>query len=55
MIPGEGGLWLKELMAQLPPDIAISVETPHSGDSALSFVEKARRGIVGTRNFLDSL
>lgn len=55
MIPGEGGLWLKELMAALPADIAISVETPHRGDAALSFVEKARRGIAGTRNFLDSL
>ncbi|MBD3848311.1 sugar phosphate isomerase/epimerase [Bosea sp. SSUT16] len=55
MIPGEGGLWLGELMAELPPDIAISVETPHRGDASLSFVEKARRGIAGTRNFLDSL
>ncbi|PZR96124.1 MAG: AP endonuclease [Stutzerimonas stutzeri] len=55
MIPGEGGLWLKELMAQLPADIAISVETPHQGDSTLDFAEKARRGIVGTRNFLDSI
>ncbi|QEL23493.1 sugar phosphate isomerase/epimerase [Bosea sp. F3-2] len=55
MIPGEGGLWLNELMAELPADIAISVETPHRGDESLSFVEKARRGIAGTRNFLDSL
>lgn len=55
MIPGEGGLWLKELMAVLPADIAISVETPHRGDAALGFVEKARRGIVGTREFLDSI
>jgi sugar phosphate isomerase/epimerase len=55
MIPGEGALWLRELMAELPPDIAISVETPHRGDASSSFVEKARRGIAGTRNFLDSL
>lgn len=55
MIPGEGELWLRELMAQLPADIAISVETPRRGDASLSFVEKARRGIAGTRNFLDSL
>ena len=55
MIPGEGELWLRDLMAELPSDIAISVETPHRGDASLSFVEKARRGIAGTRNFLDSL
>lgn len=55
MIPGEGGLWLKALMASLPADIVISVETPHQGDAALDFVERARRGMVGTRNLLDSL
>lgn len=55
LIPGEGGLWLRELMAALPADIAISVETPHHADAALSFVEKARKGIDGTHRFLDSL
>lgn len=55
MIPGEGGLWLAELMGVLPKDIWISVETPHRGDSGLSFVEKARKGMAGTRIFLDSL
>lgn len=55
MIPGEGELWLGEVMNALPADIAISVETPHRGDDRLSFVEKARRGLMGTRHFLDSL
>jgi sugar phosphate isomerase/epimerase len=55
MMPGEGGLWLKDLMATLPRNIAISVETPHKGDSSLNFPEKARKGIAATRLFLDAL
>lgn len=55
MLPGEGSLWLAELMALLPPDVAISVETPHRGDAALSFEERARRGMAATRRFLDGL
>lgn len=55
MLPGDGGLWLKELMAVLPNDITISIETPHRGDSALSFVERAQIGMAKTRAFLDSL
>jgi sugar phosphate isomerase/epimerase len=55
MMPGEGGLWLRELMATLGRDIAISVETPHKGDSSLSFLEKAEKGMAATRTFLASL
>lgn len=55
MMPGEGELWLKELMATLAPDIAISVETPHQGDTSLNFLEKAEKGIAATRAFLASL
>ncbi|WP_377830841.1 sugar phosphate isomerase/epimerase family protein (plasmid) [Bradyrhizobium lupini] len=55
MMPGEGELWLKDLMATLPQNIAISVETPHAGDSALTFLEKAQRGIASTRSFLERL
>jgi sugar phosphate isomerase/epimerase len=54
MLPGEGQLWLKDLMAVLPPDLAISVETPHAGDNALSFMEKAQRGLDATKRFLAS-
>ena len=54
MMPGEGALWLRELMAVLPPDVAISVETPHKGDTGLSFLERARRGMTATRDFLNS-
>jgi sugar phosphate isomerase/epimerase len=55
MMPGEGALWLRELMAVLPPDVAISVETPHKGDTGLSFLERAQRGMTATRAFLSSL
>lgn len=55
LLPGEGDLWLKELMAQLPRDIWISVETPHASVAGLSFTEKAKRGMQATRAFLDSL
>lgn len=55
LLPGEGDLWLKELMAQLPRDIWISVETPHASVAGLSFTEKAKRGMRATRAFLDSL
>ena len=52
LLPGEGELWLAQLMSALSPDIAISIETPHRGDSNLSFVEKAQAGIDATRAFL---
>lgn len=55
MLPGEGGLWLRELMAVLPPDIAISIEPPHRGDAASSVLERAEKGMASTRRFLDSL
>lgn len=55
MLPGDGGLWLAELMRVLPANIAISVETPHKGDSDLGFLERARKGMAATRAFLDSL
>ena len=55
MFPGDGGLCLNELMSVLPRDITISVETPHKGDSALSFTERAEKGMAATRRFLDAL
>ncbi|MBZ9605173.1 sugar phosphate isomerase/epimerase family protein [Phyllobacterium chamaecytisi] len=55
MFPGDGGLWLNELMSVLPRDITISVETPHKGDSTLSFAERAEKGMAATRRFLDAL
>jgi sugar phosphate isomerase/epimerase len=54
MMPGEGALWLCELMEILPADLPISVETPHKGDQALSYLDRARLGMTATRRFLDS-
>lgn len=55
MFPGDGGLPLKELMSALPDDVVISVETPHKGDSGLSFLERAELGMAATKRFLDSV
>lgn len=55
LMPGEGALWLQELMAVLPSDIPISVETPHAGDQTLSALEKATRGKKATERFLARL
>ena len=55
LLPGEGELWLADLMAVLPPDIAISIETPCQGDSDLSFAERAERGMRATRDFLERI
>ena len=55
LLPGEGDLWLKELMATLPNDVWISVETPHASVSGLSFTEMAQRAMDATRRFLGSL
>ncbi|MBB4000180.1 sugar phosphate isomerase/epimerase family protein [Aureimonas pseudogalii] len=54
LMPGEGGLWLDELMSVLGPDITISVETPHAGDAALSFGARAEKAMAATRRFLDA-
>lgn len=55
MFPGEGGLWLAELMAILPDDMVISIETPHRGDTSLDFAARAQIGMEKTRHFLDGL
>ncbi len=55
MFPGDGGLWLRELMSVLPDDVVISVETPHKGDTELSFLERAEKGMAATKRFLDSV
>ena len=55
LLPGEGDFWLKELMATLPNDVWISVETPHASVSHLSFTEKAQRAMEASRRFLGSL
>jgi sugar phosphate isomerase/epimerase len=52
LYPGEGELWLYELMDALPRDVAIDLETPHAKDRALPAAERARRAGDATRRFL---
>jgi sugar phosphate isomerase/epimerase len=50
--PGEGELWLAELMDALPRDVAIDLETPCAKDRALPAAERARRAGDAARRFL---
>jgi sugar phosphate isomerase/epimerase len=52
LYPGEGELWLYELMDALPRDVAIDLETPSAKDRALTSAERARRAGDATRRFL---
>jgi sugar phosphate isomerase/epimerase len=52
LYPGEGELWLFELMDALPRDVAIDLETPCARDRALPAAERARRAGDATRRFL---
>lgn len=53
LAPGEGGLPLREIIAALPRDLAISVETPLMV-SGLSPLERARVLYQATRRVLDA-
>jgi sugar phosphate isomerase/epimerase len=52
LYPGEGVLPLRELLASLPADIPISVETPYKADAQLSFAERAKHSADATRVWL---
>lgn len=52
MLPGEGSLWLDELLDALPADCAISIEAPTARDAALPATERARRALLATRGFM---
>jgi sugar phosphate isomerase/epimerase len=52
LLPGEGSLWLDELLSALPADVAISVEAPTARDAGLPAAEGARRALDATRNLL---
>jgi sugar phosphate isomerase/epimerase len=53
-LPGEGGLWLGELLRALPSDIAISVEAPTARHAGLPPVERARLALAATRRVLSA-
>jgi sugar phosphate isomerase/epimerase len=43
LLPGEGVLPLKELVAALPPDLPLAIEAPCRATATLSALERARR------------
>jgi sugar phosphate isomerase/epimerase len=52
MLPGEGSLWLAELLDALSPDVAISVEAPSARHAHLSAGERARLAFDATMKML---
>ena len=52
LLPGEGGLWLEELLAALPRDIPISIEAPSARHAHLPATERARLALDATKAFL---
>jgi sugar phosphate isomerase/epimerase len=52
LLPGEGALWLTELLGALPEDVAISIEAPSARNAHLSAEERARLALGATRRVL---
>ncbi len=52
LLPGEGSLWLDELLDALPADVAISIEAPTARDAGLPAAERARLALEATRKVL---
>lgn len=52
LLPGEGSLWLDELLDALGPDIHISVEAPSAQNAHLPAAERARLAFAATQNLL---
>lgn len=51
-LPGQGTLWLDELMDALPADITVAVEAPCVEFAGLPAVERAKLAAAATRTFL---
>lgn len=54
LLPGEGSLWLGELLDALAPDVALSVEAPSARHAHLPASERARLAFAATRALLDA-
>ncbi|MDP2357131.1 MAG: sugar phosphate isomerase/epimerase [Beijerinckiaceae bacterium] len=52
LLPGEGDLWLTELLQALAPDVAISVEAPSARHAHLPAGERARLAYNATMKML---
>ena len=52
LLPGEGSLWLDELLDALAPDVAISVEAPSARHAHLPAAERARLAFEATQTLM---
>ena len=52
-LPGEGDLWLPELLRALPSDVAISVEAPTARYAGLPSGDRAKLALAATRRVLE--
>lgn len=52
LLPGEGALWLRELLDALPASTPISLEAPNAATAHLPAAERARIALQKTRAFL---
>jgi sugar phosphate isomerase/epimerase len=52
LYPGEGELWLDELLDALPPGLPLNVEAPHKAHAHESPLERAQAALAATRRFL---
>jgi sugar phosphate isomerase/epimerase len=55
LMPGEGTLWLIDLLRALPGDVAISVEAPSAGYAHLSAEQRAKIALEATRRVLQGV
>jgi hypothetical protein len=53
LYPGEGELWLHEMLDALPADVTLDLEAPRVADAQLSPADKAKSAMQATRRFLD--
>lgn len=54
LYPGDGSLWLRELLAALPKDTPLSIEAPSRAHAHLTPEEKAIASLAATRRFLET-
>jgi sugar phosphate isomerase/epimerase len=55
LLPGEGGLWLEELLEALPRQIPISIEAPSARHAHLPAAERAKLALDATKAFLKKI
>jgi sugar phosphate isomerase/epimerase len=55
LLPGEGGLWLEELLEALPRQIPIIIEAPSARHALLPAAERAKLALEATMGFLKKI